>query len=50
MSVEEHHDALIPKVTLAEAIPVKAMNLRIGQDVSNTLQVNYHQVTLSELP
>ena len=42
MSVEEHHDALITEVTLAETFPVKAMNLGVSQDVANTLQVNHH--------
>jgi hypothetical protein len=50
MSVEKHQHSLISKITLAKAMFVQTMNLRVSEDVSHTLQVNDHHVALSELP
>jgi hypothetical protein len=50
MSVEKHQHSLISKITLAKAMFVQTMNLRVSEDVSHTLQVNDHHVSLSELP
>jgi hypothetical protein len=50
MSIEEHQHAQIPKVTFAETIAVKTVNLRVGQDVANSLEIDNHQIALSDLP
>jgi hypothetical protein len=50
VSVEEHKHALISEVTLAESVFIETMDLRIGKDVSHTLEINDHHVTLGELP
>ena len=50
VSVEEHKHALISEVTLSESVFVQAMDLRVGKDVSHTLEINDHHVTLGELP
>jgi len=47
MSVEKHQHSLISKITLAKAMLVQTMNLRVSEDVSHTLQVNDHHVSLS---
>ncbi len=50
VGIEEHHDALVAEVTFAEPALVKAVNLRVGKNVTHSLQINDHQVTLSQLP
>ena len=50
MSIEEHQHSQVPKVTFAEALTVKTVNLRVGQDVTNTLKIYNHQIALSDLP
>jgi hypothetical protein len=46
MRVEEHEDALVAEVALSESASVQAVDLGIGQNVSDTLQVNNHHETL----
>ena len=50
MSVEKHKHSLVSQVALTEALLVQTVDLRIGQDVTHTLQVNDHHVTLGDLP
>ena len=50
VSVEKHKHSLVSQVALAEALLVQTVDLRIGQDVTHTLQVNDHHVTLGNLP
>ena len=50
VSVEKHKHSLVSQVALTEALLVQTVDLRIGQDVTHTLQVNDHHVTLSDLP
>jgi hypothetical protein len=50
MSVEEHQHPQVPKVTFTEPFAVKTVNLRVGQDVTNSLKIDDHQVALSDLP
>ena len=50
VSVKEHKHALVSKVTLAKPLFIETVDLRVGKDVSYTLQVNDHHVTLGELP
>lgn len=50
MCVKEHKHALIPEVALAEPFFVQTVDLRIGKDVSHSLQINDHHVALGELP
>lgn len=47
MRVEEHEDALVPEVALTKSASVEAVDLGIGQDVADTLQVNNHHEALS---
>jgi hypothetical protein len=50
VGIEEHHDALVAEVTFTEPALVKAVNLRVSKNVTHSLQINDHQVTLSQLP
>jgi hypothetical protein len=50
MSIEEHQHPQVPKVTFTEPFAVKTVNLRVGQDVTNSLKIDDHQVALSDLP
>ncbi len=50
VSVEKHEHSLISQVALAESLFVQTVDLRIGQNISHALQINYHHVTLSDLP
>jgi hypothetical protein len=50
MSVEEHKHAEIAEITLSKPVLVQAMNLGVGKDVSYSLDVNYHHITVGVLP
>ena len=50
VSVEEHQHAKVAHVAFAESMLIKAMNLRICENIANSLQVNNHQVAISQLP
>ena len=50
MSVEEHQHAKVAHVAFAESVFIKAMNLGICENIPNSLQVNNHQVAISQLP
>jgi len=50
MSIEEHQHSQVPKVTFAEALAVKTVNLRVSKDVTNSLEIDDHQIALSDLP
>ena len=46
MRVEEHEDALVAEVALSKSASVQAVDLGIGQNVADTLQVNNHHEAL----
>jgi hypothetical protein len=50
VGVEKHKHSLVSQVALTEASFVQTVDLRVRQDITHTLQVNDHHVTLSELP
>jgi hypothetical protein len=50
MSIEKHQHTQVPKVAFAEALAVKTVNLRVSQDVANSLEIDDHQIALSDLP
>ena len=50
VSVKEHKHAEVSKVALTESVLVKAVNLGVCQNVSDTLQVDNHQVAIGVLP
>ena len=50
VSVEKHKHALISQVALTETVLVQAVDLGVGQHVTYALQVDYHHVTLGQLP
>ena len=48
--VEEQEDALVAQVAFAESGFIYAVDLGVREYVTNTLNINNHQVTLCELP
>jgi hypothetical protein len=46
MRVEEHEDPLVSEVALSKSASVQAVDLGIGQNVADTLQVNNHHEAL----
>lgn len=50
MGVEEHKHALIAEVALSKTFLVQAVDLRVSQNVANTLKIYNHHVALGELP
>ena len=50
MSVKEHEHPLIAEVSLSKPFLAQTVNLRVSKNVSHALQVDNHQVTLSDLP
>ena len=50
MCIEEHQHPQVPKVAFSEPFAVKTVNLRVGQDVTNSLKIDDHQIALSDLP
>jgi hypothetical protein len=50
MSIKEHQHATVTKVAATKALAIHAVNLGIGQDVSNTLKIDDHQIPVSDLP
>ena len=42
MSVEEHEHALVAEVALAEALSIETVDLGVGEDVADALQVHDH--------
>lgn len=50
VSVEKHQHSLVSQVSLTESLFIETVDLRICQNVSHTLQINDHHVTLGHLP
>lgn len=50
VSVEKHQHSLVSQVSLTESLFIETVDLRIGKNVSHTLQINDHHVTLGHLP
>ena len=50
MSVEEHEHTLVGEVALTESLLIHTVNLRVCEDVPDTLQIHDHQVAVSYLP
>jgi len=50
MGIEEHEHAEVAEVTLSKSVLVQAMYLGVGKDVSYSLDINYHHITMGILP
>ena len=50
MCIEEHQHSLVSKISFAETAFVETMDLRVSKDIAYSLQIDYHYVTLSQLP